>query len=132
MEEWFHILGLKNGYRIGSGWIFSQAGVINILTAGYLEAAMKVNVAFMQKAGQKQLSYYWFPQRGRILTNAYQLKIFAFWDALTKQRTDGALVRVITPIYEFEELEEAETRLQAFMRAIVPVLNEYIPGRDTK
>lgn len=69
----------------------------------------------------------WFPQRGRILTNAYQLKVFAFWDALTKQRTDGALVRVITPVYEFEELADAEQRLQAFTREIVPLLAEFIP-----
>ena len=48
--------------------------------------------------------YYWFPQRGRILTNAYELKLYAFWDALTRQRTDGALVRLITPVYEGEKL----------------------------
>jgi EpsI family protein len=88
---------------------------------------MRVNRAFMQKGAYKQLSYYWFPQRGRILTNAYQLKIFAFWDALTKQRTDGALVRVITPVYDFEELADAEQRLQAFTGEIVPLLAEFIP-----
>lgn len=60
-----------------------------------------------------------------------QLKIFAFSGALTKQRTDGALVRVITPVYEFEELKDAEARLQAFTRDIMPVLDDYIPGGDT-
>ena len=97
----------------------------------YEGRSMRVNRAFMQKGAYKQLSYYWFPQRGRILTNAYQLKIFAFWDALTKQRTDGALVRVITPVHQFEELKDAEARLLAFTREIVPVLDDYIPGRDT-
>jgi EpsI family protein len=82
----------------------------------------------MEKGGVRQLTYYWFPQRGRILTNAYQLKLFAFWDALTRQRTDGALVRVITPVYEFERLENAEKRLQEFVKEVVPVLDEYLPG----
>jgi EpsI family protein len=82
----------------------------------------------MQKGDVRQLSYYWFPQRGRILTSAYQLKMYAFWDAVTRQRTDGALVRVITPVYEMEELQDAETRLQRFMRDIVPVLEEFIPN----
>jgi EpsI family protein len=91
---------------------------------------MPVNRAFIQKRGSKQLTYYWFPQRGRILTNAYQLKIYAFWDALTKQRTDGALVRVMTPVYESEGLEDAEQRLQGFTREIVPVLDEFIPDQD--
>ena len=114
----------------GSGWIFNEAGATSLPIPGYNGDFMQVNRAFMQKSDYKQLAYYWFPQRGRILTNAYQLKIFAFWDALTKQRTDGALVRAITPVYESEELRDAEIRLQGFTRAIVPVLEEYIPGRD--
>lgn len=60
------------------------------------------------------------------MTNAYQLKIYNFWDALTRQRTDGALVRVITPVYEAEGLEKAEERLQEFVRDIVPVMDQYI------
>jgi len=81
----------------------------------------------MIKSGYRQLSYYWFPQRDRILTNAYQLKLYNFWDALTRQRTDGALVRVITPVYDDEELADAEKRLQSFTQAIVPVLDEFLP-----
>ncbi|MBU4415146.1 MAG: VPLPA-CTERM-specific exosortase XrtD [Proteobacteria bacterium] len=111
----------------GSGWIFNQAGAATIPLSANDDGFMKVNRAFMQKNGYKQLSYYWFPQRGRILTNAYQLKIFVFWDALTKQRTDGALVRLITPVYESEELKDAEARLQGFTREIVPVLGEFLP-----
>jgi len=112
----------------GSGWIFNQAGAATIPLSANDGGFMKVNRAFMQKDAYKQLSYYWFPQRGRILTNAYQLKIFVFWDALTKQRTDGALVRLITPVYESEKLKDAEERLQEFTREIVPVLGEFIPG----
>ena len=111
----------------GGGWIFKQAGAVGIPLPANDDGFMKVNRAFMQKSGYKQLSYYWFPQRGRILTNAYQLKIFAFWDALTRQRTDGAMVRVITPVHGLEELEEAEERLQGFTREIVPVLGEFLP-----
>lgn len=114
----------------GSGWIVKDAGPTTISTPGYYGDAMKVNRAFIQKGDSTQLIYYWFPQRGRILTNVYQLKIFTFWDALTRKRTDGAVVRLITPVYKSEALQEAETRLQAFTRAIVPVLDEYIPGKD--
>jgi EpsI family protein len=88
---------------------------------------MRVRRAFMYKNGARELTYYWFPQRGRVLTSLYQLKLFGFWDALTRQRTDGALVRLITPVYESEKLQDAETRLQAFTREIVPVLAQFIP-----
>jgi len=110
----------------GSGWIFNQAGEIDISTPGYHGGSMRVRRAYMQKGAYRQLSYYWFPQRGRILTNAYQLKIYNFWDALTKHRTDGALVRIITPVYEGEGPRKAEERLQGFVREIVPVLNQYL------
>ncbi len=114
----------------GSGWHFREAGAITISTSGYNGGSMRVNRACMEKLGSKQLCYYWFPQRGRILNNAYQLKAFAFWDALTKQRTDGALVRLITPVSKSGELGHADARLKAFVRLIVPVLAEYIPGDD--
>lgn len=48
-----------------------------------------------------------------------------FLDALTRQRTDGALVRLITPVYPGEEVEGADRRLTAFTQAIVPVLDEF-------
>ena len=114
----------------GSGWIFNKAGQITIPVPDCEGRFMPINRAFTQKTGHKQLVYYWFAQRGRILTNAYQLKIFTFWDALTKQRTDGALVRVITPVYESEQPEDAEARLQAFVNDIVPFIEEYVPGKD--
>jgi len=82
----------------------------------------------IEKSGSRQLSYFWFPARGRILTNAYEMKLYTFWDALTRQRTDGALVRLITPVMPGEEVGEAEARLQGFTRQIVPILDEFIPG----
>ena len=112
----------------GSGWVFKGAGEKVLEIPDYGE--LTVNRAFMLKSGSQQLSYYWFPQRGRNLTNAYQLKIYVFWDALTKQRTDGALVRLITPVGEFEEVGDADHRLQSFMSKALPLLDQYLPGAE--
>ena len=112
----------------GSGWVFKGAGEKALEIPGY--GRITVNRAFMLKSGLRQLSYYWFPQRGRNLTNAYQLKIYVFWDALTKQRTDGALVRLITPVGEFEEVGDADRRLQSFMSRALPLLDQYLPGAE--
>jgi EpsI family protein len=62
-----------------------------------------------------------------VLTNAWELKLYNFWDALTRQRTDGALVRLITPVYPNETLEDADKRLVSFTTDIVPVLNDFLP-----
>ena len=58
------------------------------------------------------------------------IKLPYFRDALTKQRTDGALVRLTTPVYESEELGDAEERLQGFTREVLPVLADFIPGEE--
>jgi EpsI family protein len=109
------------------GWTFEQSGETVLPLSEANGRKITVNRAFILKSGERQLVYFWFPQRGRNLTKIYQLKLFAFWDALTKQRTDGALVRLITPVYPNEKLEDAEARLQGFTRQIVPVLDGFIP-----
>ena len=110
----------------GSGWIFRQAGRVQAPIAGKA-GSINVNRAIMEKSGVQQISYFWFPARGRILTNAWEMKFFNFWDSLTRQRTDGALVRVITAVYPDEEISNAEARLQDFTRQIVPVLDGFLP-----
>ena len=114
----------------GSGWEFHDSGTVVVPGTGGGGQPMRVKRALMEKNGVRQLSYYWFPQRGRILTSMYQLKAYAFWDALTRRRTDGALVRLITPVNESEQLSDAETRLQAFARDLVPVLDRFLPGKE--
>lgn len=110
-----------------SGWVFQESGRAAIPVAAKDGAAIRVCRAFMEKNGVRQLVYYWFPQRGRNLTSLYQVKFFNFWDALTRQRTDGALVRVITPVYRNERTEDAERRLQAFSGQTAQLLKEFIP-----
>lgn len=109
----------------GSGWDFRESGNASIPVAA--GETIRVSRAFMEKSGVRQLVYYWFPQRGRILTNLYQIKLFNFWDALTRQRTDGALVRLISPVYDNETPADTEARLQGFAKTIVPVLDSFLP-----
>jgi EpsI family protein len=112
----------------GSGWIFKHAGTLAIPLSGQNPSSITVARAMMEKSGNRQLVYFWFNQRGRILTNAYELKIYNFWDALVMKRTDGALIRVISPVVSSERIEDTDKRLQSFMRDIIPLLNEYIPA----
>ncbi len=109
-----------------AGWEFREAGAMKV-SMGAAQAAMTVNRAFMEKEGITQLTYYWFPMRGRVATNLYQIKLYNFWDALTRHRTDGALARAITPIYPTETQKEADRRIQKFVADIRPVLNEFLP-----
>ena len=87
-----------------------------------------VNRTIIQKGDYRQLVYYWFQERGRIITNEYLVKWYILWDALTKNRTDGALIRLTTYIPPGEELEVAEKRLHDFTRLAVEQLHDYVPN----
>jgi exosortase D (VPLPA-CTERM-specific) len=114
----------------GSGWSFEDAGSVSLSTILDNPDKGKISRAVVQYGSSKQLVYYWFAMRGRVLQKYYQVKIYNFWDAVTKQRTDGALVRLVTPVYANEKLADADARLQNFLRDIVPVVEEYIPGKN--
>ena len=55
-------------------------------------------------------------------------KWMLFRDAFQINRTDGALVRVTTPIFETESLADAENRAQNFIKSARPKLLEFLPG----
>jgi EpsI family protein len=74
--------------------------------------------------------YYWFVERGRIQTNEYWVKWYIFWDSLTKGRSDGALVRVTTFVPDVAFMDEADQRLEEFVRAIQPKLAYFLPQQD--
>jgi len=110
----------------GNGWEFTESGV-TVVPLGKEKAELRVRRAKAEKEGERELIYYWFPQRGRDLISPYQLNFYLFWDALTRRRTDGAMVRIIAPLYASERIADAEARLRGFTREIAPVLEQFLP-----
>ncbi|MBN1842719.1 MAG: exosortase-associated EpsI family protein [Deltaproteobacteria bacterium] len=51
--------------------------------------------------------------------------------SVTKRRTDGALVRLEMPLREGQDVGAAQAVIDAFITEFMPVLDDYIPGRDT-
>lgn len=114
----------------GDGWqitSFSQRILPDMVLDG---APIEVDRAIIEKGDSRQLVYYWFQQRGRSITNEYLAKWYLFHDAITMNRTDGTLIRLVTTIKPGEDLEKADLRLQAFLKDVNPELSAYIPGRN--
>jgi exosortase D (VPLPA-CTERM-specific) len=110
----------------GGGWEITSLSESSV-PATAAGKQLRVNRVVIERAGERQLVYYWFQQRGRIVTNEYLVKWFLFWDALTRNRTDGALVRLMTNVGPGGDIAEAERRLAAFASAIGPRLSSYVP-----
>ena len=111
----------------GGGWIIKSHTIETISEVLRDGESLKINRVNMQMGENNQLVYYWFQWRNRNITNEYLAKWFIFWDSLTRQRTDGALVRLVTFVPEGADIAEADKRLVAFISAIDEQLPKYIP-----
>jgi exosortase D (VPLPA-CTERM-specific) len=112
----------------GGGWQmrdFDQRGVANVSIDG---RPLRVNRTLIEMGNQRELVYYWFQQRGRVITNEFAVKWYLFWDALTRHRTDGAMVRLITSLPSSSAEAEADRRLSDFISKIAPDMTRYVPN----
>ena len=111
----------------GGGWQIKGLETVAIPALQMAGQPLSTNRLVIQKGDHGQLVYYWFQQRDRVITNEYMVKWYLFWDALTRNRTDGALVRLTTPIKPGEDHTLADQRLINFARQIEPLMDKYIP-----
>src|SRR6185436_8903928 len=79
----------------GAGWRPVESAVANLGTA---EAPLPVNQFVIQKGLDRQVVFYWYQGRGRIVANEYRNKALLMIDAARLHRTNGGLVRLIAPI----------------------------------
>ena len=111
----------------GGGWVIQSHTIEALPNVNAYGEPLKVNRVLMQMGEHQQLVYYWFQGRGRNITNEYMAKWFMFWDSLVNNRTDGALMRLITYVPEGSDISEAEQRLNNYAEEFYPVFSEYIP-----
>jgi len=111
----------------GGGWEISSMNSVDLPVSPGMVRSLHVNRALIQKDSQKQIVLYWFKQRDRILNNEYLVKLFLFWDALSRGRTDGALVRIASLVGPGETEDIVDQRLLRFVSTIEPELNRYVP-----
>ncbi len=106
----------------GGGWSIAS------IERDVFSNGLPFNRILIKKGEHKQLVYYWFQERGRIFANEYLMKWHLFKDAVLKNRTDGALVRITTPVLPKDKLGDTDRRLRGFASQIRPLLHKYIPN----
>ncbi len=107
----------------GSGWEPLEASSLAIsLPGGRL---LPVNRFVIQKAGEREVVLYWYRAQGQDVAGEVSAKISMVTSAITRHRTDGALVRVSSSVNG--TVAETSDRLVSFVRAMYPVLALYLP-----
>jgi exosortase D (VPLPA-CTERM-specific) len=125
----------RSGHRVhspincipGGGWVIRKLEQRSFPASEVGGKSLPVNRAIIELGTQQSLVYYWFQERGRLLTDETLVKWYIFWDALTRNRTDGALVRLVVPITPGAKEADLDAKMQRFVALIQPRLNRYVP-----
>lgn len=109
----------------GSGWVFESSSTV--MLEDVAGKTHRIGEYVIANEDNRQFVIYWYQAHGRSVSNEYMAKIYLVSDAIRMNRTDGALVRVITPIRSSGQLSEARLRAEAFVRELFPILPRFIP-----
>ena len=109
----------------GGGWRMSDFAQYEVANSGAVP--LRVNRVIIELGGQRQLVYYWFKERSRNITSEYLVKAYLLWDSIARNRSDGALVRLITPLAKGEMASAGDQRLSHFVGQVAPLLGQYVP-----
>jgi EpsI family protein len=109
----------------GSGWTPTESSRITLPVAS--GESIPVNRYIIQKGSDRQLVIYWYQAHGRAVASEYWARFYLVADAMRMNRTDGALIRIVTPITFGESKDSAEQRAAQFAQQIAPSLNNYVP-----
>jgi len=106
----------------GAGWLPVEDGIFR-MPADDREVA--VNRTVVQKGLDREIVLYWYQGRGRVVGDEYVNKFWLMLDAARLRRTDGGLVRLITPIVT--DSGRAMEAASDFAASLMPYLPRYLP-----
>ena len=106
----------------GAGWrpVSTERTTLDLGTR-----TIPVNRITIQKGMDRQAVLYWYQGRSRVVASELANKAWLMVDAARLRRTDGGLVRLITPIASTPEA--AFAALTAFSTSLFPSLSSRLP-----
>jgi exosortase D (VPLPA-CTERM-specific) len=109
----------------GAGWIPTSRKIVEI--EGAEGASFPANRYVVEKGVDRQLVLYWFQAHGREVASEYGAKYYLIADSIRMNRSDGALVRFMTPMLDGETAEQAQSRVMGLGSKTIPMFGSYIP-----
>ncbi len=115
----------------GAGWLPVQQRRIEVpVTDAHGPRTIVINDFIIEKGLDRQVVLYWYQAHGRVVASEYWGKIYTVVDAVRLNRTDGALVRLTTPVRGSgpEAEQDAERSAIAFVQQVFPQLSRFLPA----
>ena len=110
----------------GSGWDIIDNRLVELDTPGLPETPAMVRRLVIARGSNRQLSYYWYQSRGRVVSQDWKKILYVGFDRAFRSRTDGSLVRFTVPIVRKDEAA-AEASFYDLAPQILALLPAYVP-----
>jgi len=105
----------------GAGWEPTTSETVKIERPGRPGTTFPVNHFRVAKNGQEQDILYWYQANERVFSSEYVGKFYLVYDAFTKHRTDGALIRIsVSRNGQSDETFKAAKEFAAQLSSVLP------------
>jgi exosortase D (VPLPA-CTERM-specific) len=109
----------------GAGWVPTSRERVRITRPD--GSSFPVNRYVVSKLGERQLVLYWFQAHGRVVSSEWWAKYYLIYDSIRMNRSDGGMVRLMTPMLDGESPEAAQARVMKLGSQLFPLLDSCIP-----
>ncbi|HEX9962186.1 MAG TPA: EpsI family protein, partial [Pyrinomonadaceae bacterium] len=108
----------------GAGWEMQNPEPVEIKTPrGKIFTA---NRYIIRNGDYAEVLVYWYEGRGRAVASEYTDKIYTVFDSVVRRRSDGAMIRVMTPMHGTDDAESARKAIDLSAQ-IADKLSEFVP-----
>src|SRR5262245_4991422 len=108
----------------GGGWEPLEASRLTVaLPRPY--SPITVNRYLVQKGSDQQVVFYWYQSQGSSIASELEARVNMVKSSIVRHRTDGALVRVSSPVYD--SVQQTSSSVVKYIEALYPILSEYLP-----
>lgn len=108
----------------GGGWVIETQDTTNIQSP---TGSFAVNRLVTGLGQRKVISYYWLKQGSRIYRAEMLARLDLVRSSLLENRTDGALIRLVTEVRPGEGLDAGDARLKRFASEFVGLIPAHVP-----
>ena len=107
----------------GAGWVMKDPQYIEIKRSD--GTSFTANRYIIQNGIYNEVMIYWYQGRGRIEASEYTDKFNTIWDSVTRSRSDGSIVRIMTNV---ENDEAASVKAAADLSSrLADALGPFVP-----
>ncbi len=106
----------------GSGWVPTESGFLTIPIPG--DAPIQVNRYVVAHGDNQSVVLYWYQSHRRVVASEYSAKLYTVADAIRYNRSDTALVRVVTDAHG--DTKAATDNAVAFVQSFYEPLKQYL------